>query len=222
MTHAELRDRMRLYANVDANRLPNSACTDFLNASKDELMEAYRFRFGEAFITTAVVANSQTINPAPSNGHVRYPTKMWYLNNDGNQVEVFNVSWQEYLTKWGSASSETNGTGDAGEFAIYGENDDGDPTFYLGPIPDTDRTVWLTARITFDDLVGDDDHNQLTDRAPLALVYRALVMAADFLENPDRAPNWDAEFQKQLKRLAISHEGARYSARNSHQMQEMG
>ena len=222
MTHSELRDEMRSQANVDSNRLPNAQATIFLNLAKDDIMDLHRLRFGEALITTAFVEDTRTINPAPSSGIVRYPTKLWYYDQTtGEKQEVREVSWEEYVDTW---MNETDtGSGLPTEFAIYGEDNNGNPTFYLGPVPDADRSpVYLTARITFADLSADGDSNQLTVRAPMALVYRALIMAAPFLENAERIPEWDALYQPIVRRLGITHSGARYSGKAARQMQEPG
>lgn len=221
MNHSELRDAMREEANVDINRLPDAQATRYLNLAKDDIMDLYRLRFGEALITTAFVEDTRTINPAPTSGVVKYPTRLWYYNTSGEKVEVDEISWNEFVEKW--MNTTTDGSGDPEEYAIYGEDDNGNPTFYLGPMPDGDRSpVYLTARITFLDLDDDADENQLTRRAPMALVYRALEMASPFLENAERVPEWNREFQTIMKRLALSHEGARYSGKVNRQMQEPG
>lgn len=220
MNLAELRDRMRSIANVDENRLPNDEAHAFLNEAKDAFMDVSKLRFGEAWIETAFTADTRTINPAPVSGRVLYPTKMWYMNSASEQAEVRPLSWAEYLNKYGEVPTSSN-QGDPCHYSIYGEDDDGNPTFYLGPVPDDNVSpVYLTARITFPDLVEDDDHNQLTDSAGLALVYKALELAASFLENEERAPTWTALYKPMIARLAVKHSGARTSGRTASSMEE--
>lgn len=222
MNLSEMRDRMRDYANVDENRLGDNPATDFLNLAKDDVMEKTHLRFGEALITTSFVASTQTINPAPTVGRVLYPTRLWYRKSNQGQTNVDPATWNEYVEKYGTAASDgQNGFGDPIRFAIYGEDTSGSPTFYLGPIPDETITpVYLAARITFEDLVEDEDENPLTVRAGLALVYRALELAATYLELPERAPEWRKTYDELISRHVVTHSGAIHSSMHNRQMQE--
>lgn len=222
MELSDLRDTTREIANVDENRLPDTILNLYLNESVKDIMDLHRLRFGEAYITTAFVADTQTINPAPLSGVILHPTAMWYPDSSGERVDVDQISWAKYVQHYGTAAQADEGTGDPSHFALYGEDGNGNPTFYLGPIPDEDRTVYLTARITFLDLVEDDSSNQLTVREPLAVIYRALTMAASHLESAERIPEWETAFQRIMKRISLTHDGARYSAKHANQMQEPG
>lgn len=217
-----MRTLARSIANVDENRLPDDELTSFLNDAQDEMMENHRLRFGESLITTAFVEDTKTINPAPTNGIVIAPTRIWYTDSSGEQVDLKPLTWNQYVDAYGSAETATGGFGDPAHFTVYGEDENGNPTIWLGPIPDAGRTAYVAARIRFLPLEDDDDHNQLTDRAGLAVVYKALVLAAPFLENSERIPEWDAAYAPIMRRLDVSHGAARYAGMHKRGMREPG
>ncbi len=223
MILSELRDRMRSYANVDENRLDDDACDDFLNDAKDEICDLYPLLFGEELISTAFEEGGQTINPAADGSTVTAPLRMWYANDQGERAEVFQISWGEYVDQYGTAATATGGTGDPVRFAIFGTDALGNPTFYLGPIPDADRSpVYLAARVRLADLSTDVVSNKLSVVAPRAMIYRALMLAANYLELAERKPEWEENYNAQIKRLNVSHSQARTAGKSRRQMNEPG
>ncbi len=222
MIHSVLRDTAREIANVDINRLPNAILTAYLNAAQDEIMLLNRLRFGESFFTTAFTPDTQTISPAPTgNGTVAYITRLWYLGSSGEQVDVHPLGWNEYVDHYGTAIA-SGGTADPVHFAQYEEDSNGNPIFWLGPSPDRAITAYITARIKMPALAVDADENPLTVQAPLAVIYRALIFASPYLENADRIPEWEKEYQMFVKLLTLAHAGGKYSAKHANGMQEPG
>jgi hypothetical protein len=93
---------------------------------------------------------------------------------------------------------------------------------YLGPIPDDDISpVYLDARIGFT-MDDDDDYNQLSLAAPLAIAYLALVHAAPYLESEERSGTWRQMADQALMPIQLSDSHARRSAKVARSMQEMG
>lgn len=212
---------MRDIANVDSNRIGNSIATAFLNSAKDEIMSLNRLRFGEALIVTGFTAGAQVINPQPVSGFVLYPTRLWYVATTGGRAEVDEISWNEYVELYGDASGSSGG--DPVHFAVFGESDAGHPAFYLGPVPNANRSpVFLSAWINLADFVNDNDTNQLSSKAPLAIVYRALMMATTYLELPERLSEWASEYKTHVQRIALAHSAARYSGKVARSMTEPG
>ena len=220
----ELLDLMRSLANVDENRLPDDEGTTFLNDAMDDIAGTTSLRMFEAFFSSAISAGVSTFTPTPPTGHLVQIDDIFYVvATSGKKQTIHQKSWREYLEAWGTASTDAQGTGNPCEFAIYGESDDGDPVLYLGPIPQDDITpVFVSGRIRFDHLVEDDDDNKLTSRYPLMVAYKALVLAADFLEDPDRATNWQGSYDRILKRENIQHSEARRAAKVVRSMREPG
>lgn len=222
MNLGELRTALRSLAQVDSNRLPDAEADLFLQEASDAVCDGYRLRFCEELIETAFIADQVTITPASSRGVVRVPTDMWYADaSSGKRQMVTQISWAEYVDKYGTAATDPQGTGSPVHFAIHGESDDGHPVFYLGPIPSADRSpVFLDARIGFI-LTDATDENRLSITAPLAILYKACVLASPFLEEDDTwEAMWDRRYNDVVKRLLVSHGAARRGAKHARSMEE--
>lgn len=73
----------------------------------------------------------------------------------------------------------------------------------ISPTPDAAYN-WEVITYQLPPLLGDDNQtNYLTDYAPNALLYRALLEASPFLKNDERIPVWQTMYQAEIGTLDV-------------------
>lgn len=223
MTPAELIVMGRTLANVDENRLPDDVAYLLLNEAKELIMNSEDVRLREETITTAFVEDTATINPAPTGGGIVVePRAMYYVSAiDGSRVDVKQISKVEFVNKFGAPDDPTLSR-DSIYFSVFGEDDDGNPTFHIGPTPNADVSpVYLDARVTYADMDADTVETKLTRKCGRALIYKMLGLACDtILEDPDRAGIWHQKYNDALQPYKDATAIARRGAKTARQMQE--
>lgn len=220
-TLSDVRSRVRDTANISVSRISEDRLTEIVNDAVAEITSSGRLRFAERTITVILTTGIDTYNLADADGPVEKPVLWTYTNPTTNAISEIKQTTIEGLRTNLSDPFATQ-VGISQFYTIWGQNDAGEPTFRVWPVPASDLTTTMDCRIRFNELVNEDDSNQVISDAYDAVSYLSLLLASPYLENDDRADTWDKWYQRAFGRIMRSHASARYSGSAQRQMREPG
>lgn len=204
-----LRDKMRTWLAVDADRLANAAAGDCLNLAHKELSRKYDGHWNEVLDSFATAANDRDY--ALPAGY-RTPLTFWYIDPDTDAfVELQRVEKDTFDALFPDATV----TSAPSHYTVWGS------ALYLGPTPDGVYTIWRNYYRIVADLTEANPTGGLIPDHWDVVFFGGLVHATRYLLEDARAPLWEAQYRR-LESDLVSQQHRERSAARVPQSREPG
>lgn len=192
MTFAELKQALGDWLEKDTTSLPEAIRGTIVNMAIKEYLRILPLRFGEMTTPVNTVA-SQGYSSLPS-AYSR-PYSMWYLS-DGCKVDIDYLDKEEFDIKY----PDSTVTGSViKHYTIWGNK------IYWGPTPDAIIAVNFNYYGYLADLSANEDHNDFTDLAWPAILFKSLQYATLYGIEDARLPVWKDAAIEHENRLVLEH-----------------
>lgn len=199
MTHTELQTALGELLDVDTNRYPLTVRTLHINHAIRSLELDVDTQWGHATDTFDTVADQRNYSPTTDLGGgspsltFSHPVAMYYLGSEGAEIVIPHVTWEELRASY---PLETE-NGPPEVYAIWNGE------LQLAPKPDDVYTIYLDYFGFQADLSASGDSNPWTTQAPNLVLYRACVLATEWLLEDERVPLWKERAQEEELRLVV-------------------
>lgn len=199
MDHDALKAALVELLDVDTNRYPAATQTLHLNQAIASLELDVDTQWGTAtdeFDTVADQQNYSMVTDLASGSPAltfTHALGMYYLGDEGEEVVIDQVTWPELRAAY-PLHADTG----APEVYAYWNNE-----VQLGPIPDDVYTVYVDYWGFQAALAAGNATNPWTEKAPWCVIFRAAVLACEYLLEDERINVFRARAEEEVSRLII-------------------
>lgn len=206
MNHGELQTRLGTLLKVKTKRYPLEIRTEHLNQAISDLDDEFESWFSEDSTSWPTVASTGEYDIAtqfasPALKFVA-PVDVYYLDGDGNEVHLDQLTIEEMTIKYPHGSDE----GEPQHFAIYEQK------IHVRPTPDAAYTLYWKFMGKKRPLSDAGDSNEWTEKEPYAVLYTAAIYGCIHILEENRAASFVKMADKKISSISIR-QSRRMSAR---------
>jgi hypothetical protein len=195
MNFGELKTAIGTWLDKDTNALPDAVRGQIVNMVIQEYCRRFDLRFNEYSADVNAVAGT-AYSTLPT-GYSR-PLLMYYLDTDGNKVDVDYLPREEFIIKY----PDPTNTGAVKYYTVWAGK------IWWGPTPDTSRTIKFDIYRFLPDLTVEEGTNDFTVYVWPLLLFRSCCLASIFGIEDMRMATWQSEYMKLENQLVIEHSRA--------------
>jgi len=200
MTFGELKTAIGTWLDKGETALPDAVRGQIVNMAVQEYCRRFDLRFNEYTADVAAVASAPS--SALPTGFSR-PLEMYYLDSEGNKINVDYLSREEFRIKYPNSSV----TGDVIHYTIWAG------LIWWGPTPAASQTVKFDIYRILPDMTGVDGTNDFTLYAWPLLLFKSCCLSSIFGIEDARMGTWQSEYNRLESQLCQEHSRARTSGR---------
>jgi hypothetical protein len=200
VTFSDIKTAIGTWLDKGETALPDAVRGQIVNMIVQEYCRRFDLSFNE--YTADVSALASTPSSDLPTGFSR-PCEMYYLDSDGNKVDVDYLSREEFRIKYPNSTE----TGDIVHYTLWAGK------IWWGPTPAANQTVKFDIYRILTDLVAADATNDFTIYHWPLLLFKSCCLASIYGIEDARMATWQSEYIKLENQLVQEHSRAKSAGR---------